>query len=247
VKIRNVDCVIERRLLVNFAVRPDQVARHLPNGLRPQLVGGVGVAGICLLRLRELRPHGVPSTWGLTTENVAHRFAVEWEEDGVTRNGVYVPRRDSSSGLSALAGGRLFPGSHLRASIRVRESEHDLVISVHNDKQPMSMRISARDATSLGSSLFGSLEEATDFFRRGSLGYSPALSGSCLEGVQLQCERWETTPVVINEIYSSFFEDPKNFEPGSVVLDSGLVMRNLPARWHAAGELVKDDELLSLR
>jgi Uncharacterized conserved protein (COG2071) len=246
VRLRSVDCVIERRLLVNFMVRPDQVARHLPVGLRPHLVGGVGVAGICLIRLGRLRPHGVPGALGMTTENVAHRFAVEWDEGGVTRTGVYVPRRDSSSGLSALAGGRLFPGGHLRASIRVRESDQELTISVHNHEQPMSVKVSARDADSLGSSLFASLDAAIEFFRNGSQGYSPSLSGSCLEGVQLQCDRWEATPVLINEIYSSFFEDPKNFEPGSVVVDCGLIMRNLPARWHATGERSVEKELVRL-
>jgi hypothetical protein len=245
--IRNVDCVIERRLLVNFRVRPDQVARHLPEGLRPQLVQGVGVAGICLIRLSQLRPHGIPGTLGMTTENVAHRFAVEWDEDGVTRSGVYVPRRDSSSGVSVLAGGRLFPGSHLRASIRVRETERDLTISVHNHKQPMTIKVSTSDAASLESSLFATTDEAIQFFRNGSRGYSPSLSGSCLEGVQLHCERWEATPVVINEIYSSFFEDPKCFEPGSVVVDCGLIMRNFPARWRATGDRLSDKELVSLR
>ena len=245
--IRKVDCVIERRLLVNFRVRPDQVARHLPDGLRPQLVRGVGVAGICLIRLGQLRPHGIPGTLGMTTENVAHRFAVEWDEDGVTRSGVYVPRRDSSSGVSALAGGRLFPGSHLRATFRVRESERDLTISVHNHKQPMSIKVSVSDATDLGSSLFATTDEAIQFFRRGSQGYSPSLSGSCLEGVELHCERWEATSVAIDEIYSSFFEDPKSFEPGSVVVDCGLIMRDLPARWRATGERSRDRELLSLR
>jgi hypothetical protein len=240
------DCVIERRLLVNFKVRPDQVARHLPDGLRPQLVGGVGVAGICLIRLGQLRPQGVPGLLGLTTENVAHRFAVEWDEDDATRCGVFVPRRDSSSGLSTFAGGRLFPGSHLRASIRVRETDSDLTISAHNYKQPMSIKVSAHVASSLESSLFASLDEAIQFFRNGSQGYSPSLSGSCLEGVQLQCDRWEAAPVVISEIYSSFFEDPKNFEPGSVVVDCGLIMRNLPARWHATGERRSEKELLSL-
>jgi hypothetical protein len=245
--IRNVDCVIERRLLVNFKVRPDQVARHLPDGLRPQLVAGAGVAGICLIRLGQLRPHGVPGTLGMTTENVAHRFAVEWDEHGVTKSGVYVPRRDSSSGVSALAGGRLFPGSHLRATIRVRETERDLTISVRNLKQPMSIKVSASDADSLGSSLFATTDEAIQFFRSGSLGYSPSLSGSCLEGVLLHCERWEATPVAITEIYSSFFEDPKCFEPGSVVVDCGLIMRDLPARWRATGDRVRGKELVSLR
>jgi hypothetical protein len=183
----------------------------------------------------------------MTTENVAHRFAVEWDEGGVIRSGVYVPRRDSSSGLSALAGGRLFPGSHLRATIRVRETDRGLSISVHNHKQPMSVKVNVTDADSLGGSLFASLDEAIQFFRNGAQGYSPSLSGSCLEGVQLQCDRWEATPVVINEIHSSFFEDPKSFEPGSVVVDCGLIMRDLPARWHATGDRSSEMELVSLR
>jgi hypothetical protein len=111
----------------------------------------------------------------------------------------------------------------------------------------MSVKVSVTDAASLGSSLFSSLEEAIQFFRNGSQGYSPSLSGSCLEGVQLQCDRWEATPVVIKEIYSSFFEDSKSFEPGSVVVDCGLIMRNLPARWHATGDLSIDKVLVSLR
>jgi hypothetical protein len=41
------------------------------------------------------------------------------------------------------------------------------------------------------------------------------------------------TPIAVTEIYSSFFEDPKSFEPGSAVVDCGLIRRNLPARWHA--------------
>jgi hypothetical protein len=182
----------------------------------------------------------------MATENVAHRFAVEWDQNGIARSGVYVPRRDSSSGLSALAGGRLFPGSHLRANIRVRETDGDLTISVHNHKQPMSVKVTASDSASLGGSLFASLEDAIEFFRNGSQGYSPSLSGLCLEGVQLQCDRWEATPVVINEIHSSFFEDPKCFEPGSVVADCGLIMRNLPARWRATGDRSRDMELASL-
>lgn len=100
---------IERRLLVNYRVDPDLLARVVPAPFRPQLVGGVGVAGICLIRLGHLRPVGVPSGLGLTTENAAHRVGVEWDEPDGIRHGVYIPRRDSSSRLTALVGGRLFP------------------------------------------------------------------------------------------------------------------------------------------
>ena len=137
--IRNVDCVIERRLRElqgetrsgrSSPARRFSTSTSGRSGRRRHLSDPTWSAGRT----------ASPGTLGMTTENVAHRFAVEWDEGGVTRSGVYVPRRDSSSGVSALAGGRLFPGSHLRATIRVRESERDVNISVHNHKRPMSTR-----------------------------------------------------------------------------------------------------------
>jgi len=244
-KIRNVDCVIERRLLLNFRVDPDQVERHLPVGLRPMLVGDVAVAGICLIRLGHLRPRGLPSAFGLRTENVAHRFAVEWDDRGATRFGVYVPRRDSSSALSTFAGGRLFPGSHLRATIKTRETDHDIEISIRNRAEPMSIDVSTTDSRVLGGTLFNSLNDAVQFFRNGAQGFSPSLSGTCLEGVQLKCDRWEAQPVDVHEIRSSFFDSPTNFQPGSIEFDSGLVMRNLPVRWQATGNRRFEETSLS--
>jgi hypothetical protein len=51
---------IERRLLVNYRVDPEAVARVLPEPFRPQLVGDVAIAGICLIRLRAMRPARYP-------------------------------------------------------------------------------------------------------------------------------------------------------------------------------------------
>jgi len=83
--------VIERRLLVNYRVAPQVAGGLLPAPLRPQLVNGWAVAGICLIRLRWLRPSRVPGWAGLRTENAAHRIAVElndkYELDGRDPNG----------------------------------------------------------------------------------------------------------------------------------------------------------------
>jgi Uncharacterized conserved protein (COG2071) len=76
-----VDCTIERRLLVNYRIEPEFVAPLLPEPFRPQLVNGYAVGGVCFLRLGQIRPARVPQALGLTTENVAHRFAVEWDTD----------------------------------------------------------------------------------------------------------------------------------------------------------------------
>ena len=38
--------------------------------------GGMGVAGICLIRLAHIRPAFAPGRWGVGSENAAHRIAV---------------------------------------------------------------------------------------------------------------------------------------------------------------------------
>jgi len=93
--------VIERRLLVNYRVDPEVAASLLPAPLRPQLVNGWAVAGVCLIRLRRLRPRGLPGWAGMRTENAAHRVAAEWDGTGGRQSGVYIPRRDTSSRPSA--------------------------------------------------------------------------------------------------------------------------------------------------
>ena len=103
--------MIDRRILVNFRVQPEVLTRLLPAPFRPKLVGGVGMAGVCLIRLKGIRPRFLPSCLGVSSENAAHRIAVEWNEGETTLEGVFVPRRDTSSRLNTLVGGCLFPGA----------------------------------------------------------------------------------------------------------------------------------------
>src|SRR5437667_12856543 len=102
--------IIDRRILVNFRVDPAVLARLLPSPFRPKLANGTGMAGVCLIRLKQVRPAFVPGFVGVSSENAAHRVAVRWDDDGREGEGVFIPRRDTSSRLNALVGGRLFPG-----------------------------------------------------------------------------------------------------------------------------------------
>ncbi len=107
--------LIDRRILVNYRVDAAVAARVLPAPFRPKLAHGYAMAGICLIRLKQMRPAFLPCNAGIGSENAAHRFAVEWDRDGRMHEGVFIPRRDTSSRLNALAGGRLFPGEHHHA------------------------------------------------------------------------------------------------------------------------------------
>ena len=89
---------IRRRILVNFRADPDVIQHFLPQGFRPKLQDGHAVAGICLIRLENIRPKFVPDLVGINSENAAHRIAVEWDENGDVKEGVFIPRRDTDSG-----------------------------------------------------------------------------------------------------------------------------------------------------
>jgi hypothetical protein len=54
--IPTLEGTIDRRLLVNYRVDPDYLQRLLPGPFRPKLIHGMGIAGICLIRLKQLRP-----------------------------------------------------------------------------------------------------------------------------------------------------------------------------------------------
>jgi hypothetical protein len=216
--------VIERRLLVNYRVDPEVAARLLPAPLRPQLVNGWAVAGICLIRLGRLRPSWMPGWAGMRTENAAHRVAVEWDGMSGRQSGVYIPRRDSDSVATVLAGGRLFPGAHHRASFDVRETTRELHVAFTSTDGTAHVCVDIRVAQRLpGSVLFASLREASDFFRHGSTGFSATRDSGRLDGLELRADRWVVEPAEAHAVRSSFFEDVRLFPPGSATLDCALL------------------------
>lgn len=231
--------VMDRRLLINFRVAPDVLAALLPRPFRPQLVRGWGLAGICLLRLRDARPLGLPAFVGLNSENAAHRIAVEWNDaDGRARTGVFIPRRDTASRLNRLVGGRLFPGVHHAATFTVREPGNRFKVAMRSADGVASLRVHGHLATEWpAGSVFASLAEASDFFARGSLGWSPTADGGACEGLELRSREWRMDALTVDWVESSFFADTTRFPAGSWKFDSALVMRGIPCEWRAGGIL----------
>ena len=88
--------VIKRRMLVNFRADPDVVQRILPEPFGPKLHEGCAVVGVCLIRLERIRPAGLPQIVGLSSENAAHRIAVQWKDFQGLQKDLYRTARDSS-------------------------------------------------------------------------------------------------------------------------------------------------------
>ncbi|SKD08973.1 Uncharacterized conserved protein (COG2071) [Chitinophaga ginsengisegetis] len=222
---------IDRRILVNFTVDPEAVQSLLPSPFRPKIYKGKAIAGICLIRLKHIKPKGWPDFTGISSENGAHRIAVEWEENGVIKEGVYIPRRDTSSRLNALAGGRLFPGKHHLADFNVKEvAGHFHIDFTSSDKTSIS--IDARSTSEFpATSVFETLENASAFFEGGAVGYSPNNQQS-LDGLKLQTYQWKVSPLQLIQVASSFFENTAVFKKGSVAFDNALLMTRTEHEWH---------------
>jgi hypothetical protein len=240
--------LIERRILVNYRVDPEVAARHLPPPLEPLLHAGRGLVGICLIRLGGVRPRFLPAWMGIGSENAAHRTAVVWRDGRDEPTGVYVRRRDTSSRLNTLFGGRVFPGVHHHARFTVQETPDRLSLDMRSDDGWATIGVRARTLRAPSGkagaalpwpqdSIFGSLAEASRFYAAGSLGYSPSTKPGRLDGLELRCRTWEVEPLVIDEVRSSYFDDERLFPRGSIEFDNGLLMRNIEHEWHGREDL----------
>ena len=231
--------IIKRRLLVNFRADPAVVQRILPQPFRPKVHRGHSLVGICLIRLEQIRPAGLPGALGLASENAAHRIAVEWTEPGgVEREGVFIPRRDTGSFLNRVAGGRFFPGEHHPARFSVLDIGDHVELSMRSLDGTVSVRVVGDNADTLPtSSCFRSVAEASGFFEGGSLGYSVTRDADRLDGLLLRTLDWRIRALAITEVHSSYFEDRKQFPKGSLEFDHALVMRNVLHEWHQAEDM----------
>ncbi|MDA0659538.1 MAG: DUF2071 domain-containing protein [Planctomycetota bacterium] len=225
---------IDRRILLNYRVDPKILADLLPAPFRPLTIDGCGIAGICLIRLRQIRPRFLPRFAGITSENAAHRIAVQWNTNGHIKTGVFIPRRDTSSLLNALAGGRIFPGEHHRARFEVHEDASHFRVGLQSHDGSVRLTVDAEATSGFPStSIFPSLEDASRFFESGSMGYSPRSSNGGFDCLELRARNWRVSPLAIHHVESSFFDDRTIFPRGAIALDNALLMLNIDHEWHS--------------
>jgi hypothetical protein len=233
-KIPTIKGIIDRRMLVNFTIDADVAAKVIPAPFTPKIVEGKAIGGICLIRLKQVRPKGLPAFIGFGSENGAHRFAVEWMENGELKEGVYVPRRDTSSMFNTLAGGRVFPGKHYSAKFDVKEDGVNYHVAFQSS-DGTTISVDAKLAEDLGpESIFKDMDAVSAFFKAGSTGFSP--NGNKYEGLYLNTYHWQVKPLQVTKVSSSYFENERVFPKGSVHFDNALLMTNVDHEWSSVAD-----------
>ena len=239
--------IIDRRVLLNYRIDPGALQRVLPPPFQPQLYGGYGVGGVCMIRFKHLRPRFVPAWLGLASENAAHRIAVQWDQDGEHREGVFIPRRDTNSWFNSTLGGRVFPGIFQQSRFESRESDTNVSIRIVRADGGAEIGFAGHITTQLPpTSIFPSLEAAAGFFSLGATGYSATRTEGHFHGMELRSLNWKVLPLVIDEAQSCFFNDQQRFPPGSVELDCALLMRGIGHEWHSRPDLYLSSTASSL-
>lgn len=239
--------VIDRRVLLNYRIRPELLRHVLPPPFEPKLYAGHGVGGVCMIRFRQLRPRAVPAWLGLRSENAAHRIAVRWEQDGEEREGVFIPRRDTDSWFNRTLGGRLFPGIFQGSRFETRESDSSVSIRIVRPDGGTEIAFAGRIADRLPpTSVFPTLESAAGFFALGATGYSATRTPGHYHGMELHAFDWTVVPLAVDEAQSCFFDDRERFPPGSVELVCALLMRGINHEWHSRPDLYSSSRGASL-
>ena len=235
-RIPTLQGVIKRRLLVNFRADAENIQKILPKEFRPKLHKGKAIAGICLIRLEQMRPKFTPEFLGLSSENAAHRIAVLWEDEtGETREGVYIPRRDTDSFINSTIGGTLFPGEQNRADFTVERAENEIDFAMKSKDKKVAVALKGRITDVLPeTSIFSSLNEASKFFEPGSLGFSVTNDVNYLDGISLATKSWKVEALEIDYVHSSFYDDASIFPKDAIEFDHALIMQNIAHEWHSA-------------
>lgn len=217
---------------MNYRIDADAIQALLPGRMRAKRIEGHAIGGICLIRLAAMRPAWWPLPLGIGGESAAHRIAVEWDTDEGTKEGVYIPRRDTSSRWLAGAGGRAFPGQQRLAQITADEDAGRYRVAVESGDGEVHVSVDASESTRFPEdSVFPDLATASTFFEAGGLGYSERSDCAALDGIELCCDRWEMQPLDVHAVHSSYFEANPLLPKSAVAFDCALLMTDIPHAW----------------
>jgi len=86
--------------------------------------------------------------------------------------------------------------------------------------------------------IFNDLNSVSNFFKNGSVGFSPIKNKTNFNGLKLNACNWYVSLLKILKVSSSFFKNEKKIPKGSVVFDNTLLMKNIKHEWIGLRNLI---------
>lgn len=231
--MKEVKGLIDHRILLNYRIDPVIMQKNLPSEFKPKIVDGFAIGGICQVSLSEMRPKGLPNILGTKSHNAAHRIAVTTSKG----EGVFVTRRDTNSIVNVISSGRLFPGVYKKADFKIESNDKNYSVRIEQDGNCL-MNIDAKVTNEIeATSVFKSVNEISDFFLGGNIGWSQKENEKGFDSIELRTVEWSMRPLQVTNEFSAFFIDESKFPKGSVEFDSAMIMLGLEHSWVSREEL----------
>lgn len=223
--------IIDRRILINYKVENNVLRRLLPSPFSPRLINGYGIAGVCLIRRKQLKINSFPSWMSVNTETALYRIAVTWEQYGKQHTGSYVLRKETDSLMQIFANSRWSDDSQNWARFHVKEekrSQQDVYEINCFSKDGTSLAITANTALRFPQeSVLKTLDTASCFFEDESHYISPKYQTSVFNCLSETTLNWKMSPLSVGALQSDFFENKQLFPKGSIYFDHALLMKNV--------------------
>ena len=231
----SIEGICERRVIINYRVDPEFIAQQLPHSFAPLIVKDYAIAGICLIRLKEMRPIGFPKQLGFASENAAPRIAVQWTENGKSVTGAYIPKRYSSSSINSSVSSYFFPALFESAHFECIETDDRYKILATSKLDGFRLAVNAHKTNELETgSIFDSTKQASDFIKNAAIAYSPSQRKGRFNAIQLKTYSWKAEPLKLDLLDYNIMEA---FPKGTATFDSALLMLNMKHEWHYAGSI----------
>jgi uncharacterized protein YqjF (DUF2071 family) len=224
-------------LSMNYAVDPGALARLLPAPLEPEVHRGRAWVQVLMSSLRDLRPQGLPSPFGVCFYQVSYRAAVSYvTRDGVRRRGGYFVRSETNNPVMRAVGNRLvefkFHDFGAAEVVMVRDGPR---LNVGVDSVRPGGRIFATiDTTPKDDPPPGSIWTSLDDLQHPLVDCYDALGVDRDEGwlyvLTIDRDTWQARFVTPEALYCEYF-DTGALGGGAAVLDSVLHFERCAYRW----------------
>jgi uncharacterized protein YqjF (DUF2071 family) len=190
------------RILFNFGVPAEALARRLPAGLRPEPVAGSAVVSFCVIRIdRATVGRRLPGLWPAGV-HCAFRAAVL---DEAGEPAVYLTSRHAAGAFGAWltrVGGRV---PHPRVAVRWEADAEGWDVDVRDGRGDPLFSGRASRAAEAKSRLFPSVGAFASFLARGARSYVPGPAGRLVR-VDLRKEEVRFEPLAARDVRSPFLE-----------------------------------------